>query len=57
MSPADIANLRDVGFTDDAISQIAQVAASFSYWARIINALGIRLGDTIGLNGVPAPDD
>ncbi|MCB2134893.1 MAG: peroxidase-related enzyme [Rhodobacteraceae bacterium] len=55
MSEADIAALRQAGFDDKAISYIVQIAASFAYWARITNGLGIRLGDTIGLAGAPAP--
>ena len=55
MAETDIVALREAGFTDKAISYLAQLASSFAYWSRIINALGIRLGDTIGVNGVPAP--
>ncbi len=55
MVEADIIALRDADFGDKEISYLAQLAASFSYWSRIINALGIHLGETIGVNGVPAP--
>lgn len=55
MNESDIAALRQAGFDDKAISYIIQIAASFAYWARITNGLGIRLGDTIGLAGAPAP--
>lgn len=55
MAETDIAALRQAGLGDREISYLAQLAASFSYWSRIINALGIRLGDTIGVNGAPAP--
>lgn len=54
MCKADIEALRQAGFGDKAISYIAQIAASFAYWARITNGLGIRLGDTIGLAMSPA---
>ncbi len=53
ISSTDIDQLRAVGFCDTSISYIAQIAASFAYWARITNALGIELGDTIGLTGKP----
>lgn len=56
MAEADIAALRTAGFGDKAIGYLAQLAASFAYWSRIINALGIRLGETIGVNGAPAPE-
>ena len=45
MSREDIETLREVGFDDTAISYIAQISASFAYWSRITNALGIRLDD------------
>lgn len=49
MCADDIAALRAAGFDDKSISYIVQIAASFAYWARITNGLGIRLGETIGL--------
>lgn len=49
MSEGDIAGLRAAGFSDKAISYLIQIVASFAYWARMINALGIQIGDTIGL--------
>ena len=55
MSRQDIDGLRQAGFCDTAISYIAQIAASFAYWARITNALGIGLGDRIGVTGSPTP--
>ena len=51
----DLHSLRQVGFGDKGISYLVQLAASFAYWARIINGLGIRVGDTIGLSGVARP--
>jgi uncharacterized peroxidase-related enzyme len=49
MSKADIARLRGVGLDDAAISQIVQVAASFAYWTRVINGLGIQVaGEKVG---------
>lgn len=55
MAEADIVALRAAGFCEKAISYLAQLVASFAYWSRIINALGIRLGDTIGVKGAQAP--
>ncbi|NNE24677.1 MAG: peroxidase-related enzyme [Rhizobiales bacterium] len=45
MSHDDIAALREAGYNDAEISQAVQVTASFAYWTRLINALGISLGD------------
>ena len=53
MSKEDIDTLRQSGFCDVGISYIAQIAASFAYWARITNALGIQPGDKIGLSERP----
>lgn len=53
MSQADIAALRAAGFSEKAISYLIQIVASFAYWARMINALGTQLGETVGLT----PDD
>jgi uncharacterized peroxidase-related enzyme len=49
MCEQDIVDLRAAGFVDKEISYLAQIVASFAYWARIINALGTRMGDTVGL--------
>lgn len=54
MCHADVAALRLAGHDDKAISYIVQIAASFAYWARITNGLGIRPGATVGLAGRPA---
>lgn len=45
MTQDDIASLRRAGCTEAEISQAVQVTASFAYWTRLINALGISLGD------------
>ena len=45
MAETDINALRQAGLNDAEISQIVQVGANFAYWVRVINALGIRLGD------------
>ena len=55
MSAQDLEPLRAAGFCDKGISYIIQLAASFAYWARMINGLGTRLGDTVGLEGAPQP--
>jgi uncharacterized peroxidase-related enzyme len=50
MNAADIDVLRHSGWDDGEILEIAQVAGMFSYFVRIINAVGISLtGDKIGL--------
>ena len=41
MTAADVEALRQVGFDDDAISHIAQVAALFAYYNRIADGLGV----------------
>ncbi|MGC1488453.1 MAG: hypothetical protein WA784_11770 [Albidovulum sp.] len=56
MQEDDIAGLRAAGFSDKAISYLIQIVSSFAYWARMINALGIRLGPTIGLTSVAPPE-
>ncbi|MGI9463330.1 MAG: peroxidase-related enzyme [Aestuariivirgaceae bacterium] len=45
MTSRDIEGLRRAGFSDAEISQAVQVTASFAYWTRFINALGIEVGD------------
>ncbi len=48
----DIGALREAGLSDKEIVYLAQISASFAYWSRIINALGIALGDEpLGLAG------
>ena len=41
MVPADVDVLRQHGFSDDAVSEIAQIAAMFNYYNRIADGLGI----------------
>lgn len=43
MTEADIARLRDVGFSDRAILDIAQVVAYYAYVNRIADGLGVSL--------------
>ncbi len=50
---ADIEALRSVGFCDKGISYLVQLVASFAYWSRMINGLGIRLGKTVGISKEP----
>lgn len=40
-TPADLDRLRNVGFDDRGILQIAMIAAWFNYINRIANALGV----------------
>lgn len=44
MVESDIKALRSNGFDDTEISQAIQVTASFAYWTRFINAVGLTLG-------------
>ena len=48
MTKNDIDKLRAVGFDDKEISYIVQIVSSFAYWSRMINALGTKVGKTIG---------
>ncbi|MCG8460763.1 MAG: hypothetical protein MI919_31145 [Holophagales bacterium] len=41
MREADVAALREVGFSDVAIHDIVQVTALFAYYNRIADGLGI----------------
>ncbi len=41
MREADVANLREHGFDDTAISDIVQAAALFNYYDRLADGLGI----------------
>lgn len=43
----EVDNLRKGGFNDKEISYIIQIAASFSYWSRVINGLGIKLSEEL----------
>ena len=43
MAEADVAQLRDVGFSDRAILDIAQVVAYYAYVNRIADGLGVSL--------------
>ena len=45
MSAGDLDGLRAAGYGDAEILQAIQVSASFAYWTRFINALGIEIGD------------
>ena len=50
MCELDITDLRDAGLSEAQIVQVNQIAASFGYWVRMINGLGISLGnETIGM--------
>lgn len=45
MSEADISALREAGLSDTEILEVNQISANFAYWVRVINGLGIKLGD------------
>ena len=45
MSEADIETLREAGVSDTEILEVNQIGANFAYWVRVINGLGIQLGD------------
>ena len=50
MENSDVTALADTGLHDDEIVHVNQIAASFGYWTRMINGLGISLGEEkIGL--------
>ncbi len=50
MTEDDIRQLRHAGLTEAQIVHLNQVAASFGYWVRMINGLGITLGEeSIGI--------
>jgi len=42
---ADIEALRTAGWQDTEISELVQVVAMFSYFVRVINGVGIELGN------------
>ena len=53
LAQADVAELRKHGLSDKEILHLNQVSANFNYWVRVINGLGIKLGEEeIGM----APD-
>ena len=45
ITETDIESLRAVGWKDIEISELVQVVAMFSYFVRVINGVGIALGD------------
>ncbi len=50
MAKSDIESLVIAGLRSDEIVHVNQIAASFGYWTRMINGLGINLGEEdIGL--------
>lgn len=50
MDKKDIERLKESGWDDGEILEIVQVVAMFSYFVRVINGIGIQLGDErIGL--------
>lgn len=50
ISSSHMDKLRTAGLDDKQIVYLVQISASFAYWARVINGLGICLGDEpIGL--------
>lgn len=52
MREADITALRTAGVSDVEILEVNQISANFAYWVRVINGLGIQLGDEkIGVYG------
>ena len=50
MTKNDLIELRGVGLDDKEISYIIQIVSSFAYWSRMINALGTKVGKTIGFS-------
>ena len=45
MNEGDIANLRDAGWSDRDILDIAHVCAYFNFRVRMVDGLGLELGD------------
>ncbi len=45
MIAADVQNLRDVGWTDRDIPDIVHVCAYFNFRARVVDGLGLELGE------------
>lgn len=45
MCEADIQKLRELGWSDRDILDIVQVCAYFNFRARVVDALGMELGD------------
>ena len=45
MTREDLECLRHAGVTDTEILETVQATASFAYWVRFINALGINIGN------------
>ena len=45
MTQEDVQKLRDVGWTDRDILDIAHVCAYFNFRVRVVDALGLELGD------------
>ncbi len=54
MRKDDIETLRSAGVSDEEVVYLTQINASFAYWTRVINGLGVSLGDEpIGLSQRP----
>jgi uncharacterized peroxidase-related enzyme len=51
ITPSDIETLRNAGFDDRAILDIAQITAYYAYVNRIADGLGVSLEDFWGDNG------
>lgn len=51
MLNCDVETLRGAGVTDEEVVYLTQISAAFAYWVRVINGLGISLGDEpVGLS-------
>jgi len=48
MSPADVADLREAGFTDRDVLDIVEVVSYYAYANRIADGLGITIEPWIG---------
>ncbi len=52
MTDSDLQALSSQGWSEGEILEVVQVVATFSYFVRVINALGVSLkGERIGLYG------
>lgn len=45
MTRDDVAAMREAGWSDGELLEVVQVVAMFSYFVRVINGVGIQLGD------------
>lgn len=57
ITEADVEALRQVGWTDEAILHIIEIAAMFNYTGRLTNAIGLLANSEYSMLGRSAPGD